>query len=248
MIKLLFFMFTIGMFADTGTDTFAKVSNEVTINYNIINSNSENVENVELNIETHSYLTLESNLFYDYTVADEESLGRAIEPIEISNTNLIEYKYFRMRIIPYSTYINWDEDFIYTELNYDIYIDLWSSDSSLDPIEIYRECVVSYTMAYFGGTYQNGSITIDTPLPVSMTGNIYFDNSSPEYITGYDDGYSAGVYDTSKEHALFKIFDAVFSVIDNVLQVEILPGIRLWYLLGVPLFFLILQFVLNLFR
>lgn len=65
----------------------------------------------------------------------------------------------------------------------------------------------------------------------------YKDGEEEGYGNGYDDGYEEGEYYGSMTQPIFKLFNAVFRTIDNVLQTEILPGIKLWYLVSIPLVF-----------
>ena len=247
MIKLLFFMVCIGSFSDIPTDTYSSLFVEYDFGYNLIEEN-DNIIGCELTFGYTPYINLESNLFNEYIVLEDKQLQRGQENITINSNNLEDYKLIRYIIQPAGAWLDYDEDYIYIDFDFEIYFTLDSLNSELDPIDNNISISTGYQVAYSGGYNYYSPFDLVNSYETVLTGNIYFDNSSPEYVAGYDDGYNAGVYDTSKEHALFKIFDAVFSVIDNVLQVEILPGIRLWYLLGVPLFFLILQFVLNLFR
>lgn len=76
----------------------------------------------------------------------------------------------------------------------------------------------------------------------------YHDGEQEGYENGYYDGYEEGEYYGSMTQPIFKLFNAVFRTIDNVLQTEILPGIKLWYLVSIPLVFLIIQFFINLWR
>lgn len=76
----------------------------------------------------------------------------------------------------------------------------------------------------------------------------YHDGEEEGYMNGYFDGYEEGEYYGSMTQPIYKLFNAVFRVVDNVLSVEILPGIKIWYILGVPFVFLIIQFFINLWR
>lgn len=76
----------------------------------------------------------------------------------------------------------------------------------------------------------------------------YHDGEQEGYENGYYDGYDEGEYYGSMTQPIFRLFNAVFRTIDSVLQTEILPGIKLWYIVSIPLVFLIIQFFINLWR
>ena len=65
------------------------------------------------------------------------------------------------------------------------------------------------------------------------------------YNSGYNIGYNVGVdFGTSST----KWIKSVFSAVDDVLQVEILPNFKLWYLIGIPLLFTAVVFVFKILR
>ena len=65
------------------------------------------------------------------------------------------------------------------------------------------------------------------------------------YNSGYNVGYNVGVdFGTSST----KWIKSVFSAVDDILQVEILPNFKLWYLIGIPLLFSAVIFVFKILR
>ena len=65
------------------------------------------------------------------------------------------------------------------------------------------------------------------------------------YNSGYNIGYNVGVdFGTTST----KWIQAVFGAVDDVLQVEILPNFKLWYLIGIPLLFSAVIFVFKILR
>ena len=65
---------------------------------------------------------------------------------------------------------------------------------------------------------------------------------------GYRDGYDTAVLENDLNIGIWGLLEAAFNAANGILSVEILPGIRLWYLLGVPLAFGLIAFFLNLWR
>lgn len=66
-----------------------------------------------------------------------------------------------------------------------------------------------------------------------------------DYETAYNIGYSEGMhFSTSSTNWIKSVFDAV----DNILQVEILPNFKLWYIIAIPLLFSCVLFVFKILR
>ena len=66
-----------------------------------------------------------------------------------------------------------------------------------------------------------------------------------DYETAYAIGYSEGMhFSTSSTNWIESVFDAV----DSVLQIEILPNFKLWYIIAVPLLFSCVLFVFKILR
>ena len=66
-----------------------------------------------------------------------------------------------------------------------------------------------------------------------------------DYETAYNIGYSEGMhFSTSSTNWIKSVFDAV----DNILQVEILPNFKLWYIIAIPLLFGCVLFVFKILR
>lgn len=65
------------------------------------------------------------------------------------------------------------------------------------------------------------------------------------YNSGYNIGYNVGVdFGTTST----KWIKSVFGAVDDILQVEILPNFKLWYLIGIPLLFSAVIFVFKILR
>lgn len=74
-------------------------------------------------------------------------------------------------------------------------------------------------------------------------------NSEPyqinDYETAYSIGYSEGMhFSTTSTNWIKSVFDAV----DSVLQIEILPNFKLWYIIAIPLLFGCVLFVFKILR
>ena len=66
-----------------------------------------------------------------------------------------------------------------------------------------------------------------------------------DYKTAYEIGYSEGMhFSTSSTNWIKSVFDAV----DGVLQIEILPNFKLWYIVAIPLLFGCVLFVFKILR
>lgn len=66
-----------------------------------------------------------------------------------------------------------------------------------------------------------------------------------DYQTAYSIGYSEGMhFSTSSTNWIKSVFDAV----DSVLQIEILPNFKLWYIIAIPLLFGCVLFVFKILR
>lgn len=79
-----------------------------------------------------------------------------------------------------------------------------------------------------------------------------FDCNQVNFANGYREGYKTG-YLTGQENGRAdwdwsNFLKSIFTGIDGFLQVEILPKIKLWYLVAIPLVFGLLKFILGWFR
>ena len=226
-----------------GNDGYFSYTNTYSTREHLLNNNT-----IEIEIGIDTWLSAESNDFKEYLVAEETVIYNNIKKFQISAENIKDYNYIQYQFYVYNAEIEYNNDFITGK--YDLQVSVVISSNELGLVASSDQYyTINYQYEYFGGAY-NGMPTqsMTTQEYIIFDGELYLSNETPDYTRGYDKGYEEGQINERQQHPLFKIFNAVFNVIDNVLSVEILPGIRLWYILGVPLFFLILQFVLNLFR
>lgn len=74
-------------------------------------------------------------------------------------------------------------------------------------------------------------------------------NSEPyqidDYETAYQIGYSEGMHFSTSSTNWIK---SVFNAVDSILQIEILPNFKLWYIVAIPLLFGCVLFVFKLLR
>ena len=74
-------------------------------------------------------------------------------------------------------------------------------------------------------------------------------NSEPyqidDYETAYSIGYSEGMHFSTSSTNWIK---SVFNAVDSVLQIEILPNFKLWYIIAIPLLFGCVLFVFKILR
>lgn len=66
-----------------------------------------------------------------------------------------------------------------------------------------------------------------------------------DYETAYQIGYSEGMHFSTSSTNWIK---SVFNAVDNVLQIEILPNFKLWYIVAIPLLFGCVLFVFKILR
>ena len=66
-----------------------------------------------------------------------------------------------------------------------------------------------------------------------------------DYETAYSIGYSEGMHFSTSSTNWIK---SVFNAVDSVLQIEILPNFKLWYIIAIPLLFGCVLFVFKIFR
>lgn len=66
-----------------------------------------------------------------------------------------------------------------------------------------------------------------------------------DYETAYSIGYSEGIHFSTSSTNWIK---SVFNAVDSVLQIEILPNFKLWYIIAIPLLFGCVLFVFKILR
>lgn len=68
------------------------------------------------------------------------------------------------------------------------------------------------------------------------------------YELGFTSGYEEGLTEGTSQNTFMNTIKQLFNVVNNSLSIEILPNIKLWYIIGVPLVLSVLKFVIGWFR
>lgn len=84
-------------------------------------------------------------------------------------------------------------------------------------------------------------------------GNGYEDGASVGYGYGYDDGYEDGyddgeIYGNNKKYDFLKIIEGAFNSVSDFFNMEIFPGVKFIYIIGIPIVIAVLRFVIGWFR
>lgn len=129
----------------------------------------------------------------------------------------------------------------------EVFSDLLSSLCGLDVVNQWNNGAwvpgkINYTKAVRGQYMAHNWSMIEQSLDCNaITINKY-------YSEGYNIGYIAGKEDGHADWDWSNFLKSIFTGIDGFLQVEILPKIKLWYLVAIPLVFGLLKFILGWFR
>lgn len=224
-----------------------------------------NNDSIRVGVDFDLYIRLDHELGLNdiYNIFDEDIEIRQRYNLELQeNYNYNDISFIITDI--YFDYIEYIQTYDSATLTINYTLETYASDRNgydtafkiiQDSIRIYRE--IDFNIPYrasFDPLYD--SVRLEKDLRGLSYDEIYqdgyddgyHDGEEEGYLNGYYDGYEEGEYYGSMTQPIFKLFNAVFRVIDNVLSVEILPGIKIWYVLGVPFVFLIIQFFINLWR
>lgn len=84
-------------------------------------------------------------------------------------------------------------------------------------------------------------------------GNGYKDGASVGYghgyETGYEEGYEEGeIYGNNKKYDFLEIIKGGFNAVSNFFNMEIFPGVKFIYIIGIPIVIAVLRFVIGWFR
>jgi len=90
-----------------------------------------------------------------------------------------------------------------------------------------------------------GTSTRDT-LAITKEGfkTAYDNGASQEYSKGYSAGYANGIGQAGEIPWLVSMFNAI----DSIFNIEIFPGLKIWYIIAIPVIFSLIAFVLSFFR
>ena len=138
------------------------------------------------------------------------------------------------------------------------------SISSLDNNSWYKFNLKNILMSNVGNNQEYFNInlaTLDTHLPgetsvghiTQINNYICFKNDSNfsqvSYDTGFTEGYNVGKNESVDESLwIYSFTRSVFNGFAQVLNVEILPNIKLGYLIAIPLVLSVLRFILGFFK
>lgn len=237
MITLSLAVITIATLTLPNVDFYYTLNNEISIS-----DISQNNGLVEFEFDAEYYLYFETNSYPDFMVSDDERIGGDLFSMFV---DIGDYKLSQIREYHLSMYVTYAELIVnidYYEVNFDIDFDLYINATDGNSWNSYYG--ISRTIQI--NTQEQFTIQQSYELERINTKLIFKPRNLDNSV--YYDGYEQGKKDQTQSEEIWQLFDVIFDVANNVLSVEILPGIRLWYLVGIPVFFLLLQFILNLFR
>lgn len=208
----------------------------------IISDISQNDGSIEFELDTEYLLYFETSSYPDMMVSDDERIGNDLISIfvDIGNyklSQLIEYSLF-INVSYSKVIVNIDSYTVFFNIDYSINVFAEDGTSWNNQRNISREIFIETADVF------------NNQQAYELNGNTFNFNFAPrnQDNTIYYEGYEQGMTDQLQSSDIWQLFDTIFNVANNVLSIEILPGIRIWYLIGIPVFFLLLQFILNLFR
>lgn len=203
---------------------------------------SQNNGIIEFEIDTDYFCYFETNSYPNFMVADDERIGMDLFSLyfdigDYKLSQITEYT-LQMAVTYHELVVNIDSYTIYFDIDY--YMMVIANDGMAwdNYYSISREIVLNTSEQFtILQTYElNGNEYNFIFTPRNQDNSIYYE------------GYEQGRNDQTQSEEIWQLFDVIFNVANNILSIEILPGIKLWYLVGIPVFFLLLQFILNLFR
>ena len=125
------------------------------------------------------------------------------------------------------------------------------------PTNIYNS--LNYGSNYTRSYVVNGGIVFENDLF-----NIYFDSYTAgvgdienqinsAYENGYENGYNVGYEDGerdgyNKKYDFLQIISGAFDAVSNFFNMEIFPGVKFIYIIGIPIVIAVLRFVIGWFR
>lgn len=98
------------------------------------------------------------------------------------------------------------------------------------------------------GKSDRGSYQGHNQLNINISINTESLGSHSSYMEGDYNGYKRGLKEGQEQWDWTNFLKSIFSGIDSFLNVEILPHVKLWYFVGIPLVFGLLKWLLSWFR
>ena len=191
-------------------------------------------------------LNLSQALYVDMVV-DEEFGDTGWTAIVLNNRH--GSRYYAYRYVFNVDYAYYEPEETITSLNNDTWY-------SFDLKNLFNSMVVE-TEEYFRlnlATLDTHIQPADRPYYITQLNNyICFKNnvnfSEVSYDSGFVDGYNVGVNENvDKSLWIYSFIRSVFNGFAQVLNVEILPNIKLGYLIAIPLVLSVLRFILGFFK
>lgn len=203
--------------------------------------------------------------------ADNEYIIRLFRPLPAERSVITRDTYLQLydntnNILYYNKLYDKEESFNIYYDDYNGYIHFYHMRQNILNGNIQ---FVEYDHIYnFTGTRKLSSISCDLELVSSasftdstiLTGsgineevllyslNRIVSNWDTVYNNGYNAGYTAGQAGENSISPFVNIITTVFTGIDSVLQIEMIPHIKLWYFIAIPLTFVILWGVFKIFK
>ena len=205
-----------------------------------VNTNYQQLFKLEFN------LNLSQELYVDMVV-DQEFGDTGWTAIVLNNRHGSHY--YDYRYVFNVDYAYYEPEEAITSLNNDTWY-------SFDLKNLFNSMVVE-TEEYFRlnlATLNTHIQPADRPYYITQLNNyICFKNnvnfSEVSYDSGFVDGYNVGVNENvDKSLWIYSFMRSVFNGFAQVLNVEILPNIKLGYLIAIPLVLSVLRFILGFFK
>ena len=205
-----------------------------------VNTNYQQLFKLEFN------LNLSQELYVDMVV-DQEFGDTGWTAIVLNNRHGSHY--YDYRYVFNVDYAYYEPEETITSLNNDTWY-------SFDLKNMFNSMVVE-TEEYFRlnlATLNTHIQPADRPYYITQLNNyICFKNnvnfSEVSYDSGFVDGYNVGVNENvDKSLWIYSFMRSVFNGFAQVLNVEILPNIKLGYLIAIPLVLSVLRFILGFFK
>ena len=205
-----------------------------------VNTNYQELFKLEFN------LNLSQELYVDMVV-DEEFGDTGWTAIVLNNRHGSHY--YDYRYVFNVDYAYYEPEEAISSLNNDTWY-------SFDLKNLFNSSVVE-TEEYFRlnlATLDTHIQPADRPYYITQLNNyICFKNnvnfSEVSYDSGFVDGYNVGVNENvDKSMWIYSFIRSVFNGFAQVLNVEILPNIKLGYLIAIPLVLSVLRFILGFFK
>lgn len=188
-------------------------------------------------ITAYNYNTIQELNPYCYRI--EYSIDGNSQPIDflkIENANeftaIMYCSYNYSQTQENSNYIELNESIIYT---FDSSGDWWLSLSELQD---------DSTTKYYSIMCDN---TIDFSVVVQRQ---RVDNYNIGYDKGYKEGYDIGYNKAASDSNVgsYEWLLSIFNTLKNIFELELLPGLKLGYLIGIPFTIILVSFVLSWFK